>query len=263
MPKPWTILEAPLSTTPDSAGTRGLPGALLRTGLATRIGASNAGALAATATPRDLAKRVGAMLDKGERPIVLGGDCSVALAAMALRGRGRFALAYIDAHSDFAHADNLESQPSTARSEAAHLTGRSGAEALCLDDDTALIGFRKDDPAFYELKKTQLLLWPMFWLYEHAREELDKSLLRRFDRGEIDGIWVHLDADALDPALISAVPHPLADGLTGPELIAILRVLLGTGKVAGMSIANLLPEQGSDGRQVTVIADVLAEALAT
>ncbi len=262
MPQPWTILEAPLSATPDSADTRGLAAMLLRTGLATRIGATKTGALAETATPQDLATRVGAMLDSGARPIVLGGDCSIALAAMALQGRGRFALAYIDAHSDFAHADNLEPHPSTARSEAARLTGRGGAEALCLDDDAALIGFRKDDPAFYELKKTQLLLWPMFWLYEHSREELDKSLLRRFDRPGIDGIWVHLDADALDPALISAVPHPLADGLTGPELIAILRVLLGTGKVAGMSIANVLTEQGSDGRQVTVIADVLAEALA-
>ena len=103
----------------------------------------------------------------------------------------------------------------------------------------------------------------MFWIYEHSREELDKSLLRRFDRAEIDGIWVHLDADALDPALVSAVPHPLADGLAGPELSGILRVLLGTGKVAGMSIANLLPELDTDGRQTAIIANVLAEALTT
>jgi arginase len=263
MPKPWTILEAPLATTPDSAGTRGLAGALLRTGFATRIGAGSAGACAETTTPQDLAKRADTILNQGARPIILGGDCSVALAAGAMRVRGRIALAYIDAHSDFAHADNLEPQPSTTRSEAALLTGRGDAGAIFLDEDTALIGFRRDDPAFLELKKTSILLWPMFWLYEHSRQELDKSLLRRFDRPEIDGIWVHLDADALDPALISAVPHPLADGLTGPELVAILRVLLGTGKVAGMSIANLLTEQGSDGRQVAVIADVLAEALAT
>lgn len=261
MPEPWTILEAPLATTPGAAGTRGFAAALLQTGLAARIGASSAGALAAIATTRELAERVSAILGSGARPIVLGGDCSAALAARTLRGRGRFALAYIDAHSDFAHADSLEPQPATARSEAAQLTGRGGAEAIFQDDDTALIGFRKDDPAFYELKKSQLLIWPMFWLYEHSREELDKSLLRRFDRPEIDGIWIHLDADVLDPALISAVPHPLADGLTGPELSGILRVLFGTGKVAGMSIANLMAEQDADGRQAALIAGVLAEAL--
>lgn len=262
MQKPWTILEAPLATTPDSAGTRGLAAALLQAGLAARIGASSTGALAGTATAQELAERVGAILGSGVRPIVLGGDCSVALAAVALRSQGRFALAYIDAHSDFAHSENLEPQPATARSEAALLTGRGGAVGIFQDEDAALIGFRRDDPAFYELKKTELLIWPMFWLYEHSREELDKSLLRRFDRPEIDGIWVHLDADALDPALLSAVTHPLADGLTSPELIAILRVLIGTGKVAGMSIANLLTEQKSAPRQVTVIADLLAEALA-
>ncbi len=183
--------------------------------------------------------------------------------ARALHGRGRFALAYIDAHSDFAHPENLEPMPVTARSEAATLVGRGGVEAIFQDEDAALIGFRKDDPAFYELKKTGVLIWPMFWLYEHSRVELDKSLLRRFDRPEIDGIWVHLDADVLDPSLVSAVPHPLADGLTGPELLGILRVLVGTGKVAGMSIANLMVERDTDGRQAGIVADALVEALAT
>lgn len=262
MPKPWTILEAPLATTPDTAGTRGLAAALRQTGLAARIGASSAGALAETATSQDLVKRTAAILDMGERPVILGGDCSVAMGARGLSGRGRNSLAYIDGHTDFTHGGNLEPQPATSRAEAAALAGRGDAEAVFGDDDIALIGFRRNDPAFPELRQTKILLWPMFWLYEHSRIELDKSLLRRFDRPELDGIWIHLDVDALDPKLISAVPHPADDGLAPPELAGVLRTLLGTGKVQGMSIANLLPAQDSESRQAAVIADMLAEAFA-
>ena len=132
---------------------------------------------------------------------------------------------------------------------------------MFLDDDTALIGFRRDDPAFLELRATKILLWPMFWLYEHSRQELDQSLLRRFDRPELDRIWIHLDVDALEPALISAVPHEIHDGLAPPELTAMLSLLIGTGKVCGMSVANLSADQDTDGRQVAIIADILAEAL--
>ena len=257
MPKPWILLDAPMSMADTSAGTRKIGAALRQMGLAGQI---------ATDRQSDhdggaLIGHLGRVLDAGERPMIFGDDCGIALAARALVGRGRFALAYIDAHSDFSHADNLDAPPATARSEAALLTGRGG-RGVFRDEDAALIGFRKDDPALFELKKTSILLWPMFWLYEHSRIELDNSLLRRFDRPEIDGIWIHIDADALDPTVISAVQHPIADGLAPPELAGILRVLLGTGKVAGMSIANLSTGQDADGRQAAVIADVLAEALA-
>lgn len=248
MPKPWVLFDAQMSAA----------GAARNSELGRRLGVARRIALAG----EDVLEQVGKSLDAGDRTLVIGGDCGVALAASAVRGRGRFALAYIDAQSDFAHPENLEPQPATTRGEAAALVGRGGAEAIFLDEDTALIGFRKDDPAFYELNKTNILIWPMFWLYEHSRQELDKSLLRRFDRPEIDGIWIHLDADALDPTVITAVPHPLADGLAPPELVGVLRTLIGTGKVEGMSIANVMPEQDTDGRQAVIIADVLAEAFA-
>jgi arginase len=50
----------------------------------------------------DLADAVGSLLDAGEFPVVLGGDCSIVLGpALALRRRGRYGLLFVDGHADF------------------------------------------------------------------------------------------------------------------------------------------------------------------
>ena len=49
-----------------------------------------------------LADAVEAVLDAGEFPVVLGGDCTIVLGSMlALRRRGRYGLFFIDGNADF------------------------------------------------------------------------------------------------------------------------------------------------------------------
>jgi hypothetical protein len=49
-----------------------------------------------------LADQIEAILDNGEFPVVLGGDCSLLLGtALALRRRGRYGVLYIDGDADF------------------------------------------------------------------------------------------------------------------------------------------------------------------
>lgn len=56
---------------------------------------------------RRLADRLDGHLRTGEFPVVLGGDCSILLGSMfALRRMGRYALAFMDGHSDFRHVGN-------------------------------------------------------------------------------------------------------------------------------------------------------------
>ena len=117
----FAILETPSHLGLRAAGVEGLPDALLAAGLAVQLGARRAGRLAAppfdpqvdTETGmlnpgglRDysgrIADAVGSVLDRGEFPIVLGGDCSILLGnALALRRRGRFGLFFLDGHADF------------------------------------------------------------------------------------------------------------------------------------------------------------------
>src|SRR5687768_10278676 len=117
----YAILEAPSTLGLATDGVEGLPDRLLALGLAEGIRARRAGRLAvpskdptpdpetgtlnaeaiAAWSPR-LADAVEAVLDAGEFPVVLGGDCTILLGSMlALRRRGRHGLFFIDGNADF------------------------------------------------------------------------------------------------------------------------------------------------------------------
>jgi arginase len=117
MPR-YAILEAPsaLGHVPEHRGVERAPAVLLDAGLADGLAARRAGRVEAPgySAERDpateimnpgainaysisLADAVAAVLDDGEFPVVLGGDCSILLGTMlALRRRGRYGLLYID-----------------------------------------------------------------------------------------------------------------------------------------------------------------------
>src|SRR5881275_2183410 len=125
------VLDAPsnLGLRPPTAtsvpGCAKAPGALRDHGLIGRLAARDAGCVTPprydpgdwrpgdgvahaeliAAYSRRLADRIGALIDAGEFPVVLGGDCSILLgAALAVHRRGeRIGLVYVDGHADFRH----------------------------------------------------------------------------------------------------------------------------------------------------------------
>ncbi len=139
------ILEAPSTLGLATDGVEGLPDRLLELGLGERILARRAGRLSvppkdptpdpetgtlnaqaiAAWSPR-LADAAEAVLDAGEFPVVLGGDCTILLGSMlALRRRGRHGLFFIDGNADFFQPEaepngegasmDLASSPGTGR----------------------------------------------------------------------------------------------------------------------------------------------------
>ena len=137
------IVEAPSHLGLRAAGVEALPGALLAAGLAERLGARRGTRLAVPAFDpsidaatgllnphglRDHASRladaVGAVLDEGAFPIVLGGDCTILLGiTLALRRRGRYGLLFLDGHADF-YQPEAEPTGEAASMELALVTGR-------------------------------------------------------------------------------------------------------------------------------------------
>jgi len=167
----YAIVEAPSNLGLAPTGVDTLPEALLRAGLLDRLGArhatrvvprhgyddrrdpANGGTLNATGIAAygvDLAAAVGAVLDAGERPLVLGGDCSILLGPLlALRRRGRHGLLFVDGHADF-YQPEANPNGQAASMELAFVTGRGpdvvanleGRRPLVADTDVVVLGFR-------------------------------------------------------------------------------------------------------------------------
>ena len=77
-----------------------------------------------------LADRIGAIIDAGEFPVVLGGDCSILLGSALAMHRlgeavgGRIGLVFVDGHSDFRHPGNASYVGAAAGEDLALVTGR-------------------------------------------------------------------------------------------------------------------------------------------
>ena len=232
------IVQAPSHLGLRAAGVEGLPEALLAAGLAERVGARRGTRLAPpTFDPtidaatgllnphglRDhaaqLADAVGAVLDQGTFPIVLGGDCTILLGiTLALRRRGRYGLLFLDGHADF-YQPEAEPTGEAASMELALITGRGpdlvtdleGRRPLLRDEDVVVFGFRDADHAAAEGSRP---LAPTIHaidlpsVRERGAERAARDALAHLERaGGPAGFWVHLDVDVLDDAIMPAVDY--------------------------------------------------------
>jgi len=290
---PYAILEAPSTLGLATDGVEHLPGRLLGLGLAERIRARRAGRLAvppkhpapdpqtgvlnsqaiAAWSPK-LADAVETMLDAGEFPVVLGGDCTIVLGSMlAFRRRGRYGLLFIDGNADFFQPE-AEPNGEGASMDLAlvtgygppHLTDIEGRCPLVRPEDAVAFAYRDHEdqeeygsqPLPKDLKAIDLPAVRAMGIEVAARAAVD-----HLTRKELDGFFIHLDADCLDDAIMPAVDFRVPGGLSWAELGAVLRVALASGKAAGIEITIYNPRLDEDGGAGRGLADVLATALGT
>jgi arginase len=293
------ILEAPsaLGHVPEHRGVEKAPARLLEEGIAEGLGAVVAGRVEATgySAARDpqtqmmnveplveyssrLADAVGEIVDAERFALVLGGDCSILLGTMlGLRRRGRFGLLYIDGHADYWQPERNTIDGAASASDLAFATGRGPAVLTELEGrapvveprDVVVFGNRDrgerseggcqplpDEMAVIGRERVRALG------VEPAMAEA-LSLLRRRGEDRLDGFWIHVDADVLDGACMSAVDDPSPDGLIWGELAAALRMAIGSGLAVGLQITIYNPdfdESGANGRGLaTTVNTVLSE----
>ncbi|MFK4811821.1 arginase family protein [Devosia sp. ZW T5_3] len=291
MPGPYAVLEAPSTLGLATEGVERLAGRLLDLGLAERIHARRAGRLgvprkdptpdpetgvlnatAIAAWSSKLADAVEAVLDAGEFPVVLGGDCTILIGSMlALRRRGRYGLLFIDGNADF-FQPAAEPNGEGASMDLAFVTGYGpplltdieGRKPLVRPEDAVAFAYRdhKDQeeygsqPLPAELKALELPAVRAKGIEAAAGEAVD-----HLTRGELDGFFIHLDADCLDDAIMPAVDFRVPGGLSWDELGAALRIALASGKAVGLEITIYNPRLDEDGSAGRGLADVVAAAL--
>lgn len=219
----------------------------------------------------DLADHLTPILARGEVPLVLGGDCSVLLGPMlALRQRGRPGLIFLDGHDDLLQPETSATGGAAGMDLALvlgygppELSNLRGMGPLARPEDVALLGVRGEwasDPVMHDLRRNRI--GAALSLADVRRMGVAAAVDRALAvaaRPETDGFWVHLDADVLDLVIMPAVDSPLPDGLSYDELCLILRRLLATGRLAGMTIAIYDPDLDPDGTIAAGFVSALVE----
>ncbi|WP_172382656.1 arginase family protein [Streptomyces sp. MNP-20] len=232
-------------------------------------GVFNAAAIAAY-TPR-LADRIERHLRAGELPVVLGGDCSIQLgASLALRRMGRYGLAALDASADFRHPGNSDRIGAAGGEELALATGRGqddltdleGLRPYLRDEDVRIFGMRDGDEDRAELGELKIPTVTVGELRQWGAADVARSAVAALEHTSLDGFWVHLDADVLDPSVMPAVDSPDEDGLHPDELLALLRPLVRSPRCVGLNVTIYDPDLDPEGTAGDVLTDVVVAAFA-
>ena len=289
----YAIIEAPSVLGLFPRGVERLPRALLDAGLADAVGTRHAGTV--TPPPYDprrdpatkllnptglrdyahkLADATGEVLDAGDVPIVLGGDCSILLGnLLALRRRGRHGLLFIDGHADFFQPE-AEPNGEAASMDLALATGRGPAVvadlehrgALVLDEDIVRFARRDADDAAaagsQRIEDTAITLIDLDAVRKRGVERAARDALERLVRPELEGFWIHVDSDALDDSVMPAVDYRLPGGLSWTELENVLRLAVASNRAVGIEITIFNPTLDHDGATTQALVRCLAGGLA-
>ena len=222
---------------------------------------------------RRLADAVGGCLSRDEFPLVLGGDCSILVGNMlALRRRGEPALIYIDGHTDF-YLPEQSTSGGAAGMDLAFVTGW-GPEALTnieglmpyvREERVAALGNRDFDrlpPApMPSAADSRMHYRHLAALRKTGMAQAAKEALAAVHDGTPRDVFLHVDVDVLDSAIMPAVDSPQPDGLRYDELTALLNAIIASGLISGMELTIFDPDLDPDGHLARELATVLADSL--
>ena len=86
------------------------------------------------------------------------------------------------------------------------------------------------------------------------------SAVERLSKAELDGFWIHVDADVLDDEVMPAVDYRIPDGLSWDELAAVLRAGV-NGGAGGINVTIFNPKLDGDGSIARAFMEALARGL--
>mgnify|MGYP003300161730 CR=1 FL=1 len=201
-----------------------------------------------------LAEMVERSSDKGNFPLILGGDHSIALgsiagmAAAANKVNKQLGILYVDAHGDF-------NTDKTSPSGNVHGECLAASAGLGLPDLTNLyfegrkvdpknicfVGTRDLDPGEKELmKKAGVTVFTMSDIERQGFPEIVRKVTEFFQT-HADWIHVSFDMDVLDPMFAPGTGIPLPGGLTNREALLLMEEMAATGKVKSAEIVEVNP----------------------
>jgi agmatinase len=190
---------------------------------------------------------VGELLTSGGRPVLLGGDHTIALGGLraVARAHGPVALVHFDAH--------LDTWDSYFGADRTHGTifRRAHEEGLLIQDASTHIGIRGPLYSARDLDDDARFGFEVVRADDVDRIGLPEVLDRLRQRAGDAPIYLSIDIDVLDPAFAPGTGTPEMGGLTSRELLALVRGLP-RGQIVAADIVEVSPAY--DHAEITSLA---------
>ena len=219
---------------------------------------------------RRVAGAVATSVQAGHFPLILGGDHSLSIGSVRGAARNRkIGVIWIDAHGDFNTAETTPSGNIHGMSLAI-LAGLGDKSLVQLWDEPipvidpkniAVIGARDLDMGEKDnLRKAGSLVMGMEQIDRYGMVNAVEKAIERVSK-DVDGIFVSLDLDALDPEHAPGVGTPVPAGLTQREAHLACEMIGETGKLIGMDLVEVNPILDIQNRTALLAVDFALSAL--
>lgn len=222
----------------------------------------------------ELAARTEQAVSKGDIPMTIGGDHSIAIGSIggAIRAyrkrQEKMGLIWFDAHADINAPDtspsgNIHGMP------LAVLLGRGFPELVEIAADgegvrpqnVCLVGVRSiDDDERKICRDFNIHCFTMREIDERGMLAVMKDAISAASKGT-EGIYVSFDLDGIDPQYAPGVSTPVTGGLSYREAHLALELIAETRKLAGLDLVELNPMTDIDHKTAHLAVELAQSAL--
>ncbi len=220
----------------------------------------------------ELSSVIQAVSSGNQFAFVLGGDCSILIGIMCgLKKRGNYGLIFVDAHADF-YQPEKSTTGEVADMDLAVVTGR-GPDLLTNIDNlrpyvsdrhVIQIGQRDEQEtvAFgsQDIRETEIKCHSLESIRAKGISSVMSEVNDEIHLIKADGFWIHFDTDVLSDDVNPAVDYRLPGGLQLQEASFLLKSLLSSNRIAGISITIYNADLDHDRKIAQRIVNCLGDA---
>ncbi len=219
---------------------------------------------------RRVAGAVATSMQAGRLPLVLGGDHSLSIGSVRGAARNRkIGVIWLDAHADF-NTDKTTPSGNIHGMSLAALAGLGDKSLVQLWDEAipvldpgkvAIIGARDLDPGEkVNLHEAGAMVMGMEQVDRYGMVSVMEKAIEHVG-SDVDGIYLSLDLDALDPQHAPGVGTPVPAGLTQREAHLACEMIAETKKLIGMDLVEVNPILDVQNRTAILAVDFALSAL--
>jgi arginase len=189
----------------------------------------------------------------------------------ALKIKGNYGIAFLDAHADFyepsksitGEVADMDLAIITGRGPAA-LTNINNGKPYVKDENVLHIGQRDwEETQKYgsqDIRDTIIKCISLADIEKKGLHTIIPEVLQHVRQSATDGFWIHFDTDVLSDAINPAVDYRLPGGLQFDQAEQLIKNLLLTERMTGISVTVFNPALDPDGHIAKSITESIGRA---